>query len=127
MFTEVGFVFVTAVLSALFFLGILEFEKRDIGISLIIYCVYFIFVCMWFEELHIKKDRFLIKCFYYEKNIKFEEIKFVVFKSNSIKLYSENNLPIHVFLNDGSKRYYEVLKKIKEQEIPEKTIKFRLF
>lgn len=61
-----GFVVVTAVISGLFFTEILEFTKRDIGITLIAYCIYAIVVCCWYDELHILEEKLVNKCFYYE-------------------------------------------------------------
>jgi presenilin-like A22 family membrane protease len=98
--TEMWFIFVTAVISALFFTDVLQLDKRHIGIIIIIYCVYGIIVSSWFEEWHIQEDFFLTKCFYYDKKIEFREINYILYKKSSICLCDQNNNVLHTLSND---------------------------
>jgi hypothetical protein len=118
LLTEMGFIFVTAVISALFFTDVLQLDKRTIGILIIIYSVYGIVVSSWFEEWHIREDSFLAKCFYYEKKIDFREIQYILYKRSSICLYDQNNNAIHTLLNDGSEKYQATIDILRNSNIP---------
>jgi hypothetical protein len=125
--TEMGFIFVTAVISALFFTEVLQLENRHIGIIIIIYCVYGIIVSSWFEEWHIQDDFFLTKCFYYEKKIEFHEIKYILYKKSSICLCDQNNNVLHMLSNDESEKYHATINKLRTSNIPFKTNKMNIF
>jgi hypothetical protein len=125
--TEMGLIFVTAVISALLFTDVLQFDKRTIGMVLIVYCVYGIIVSTWFDEWHIQEDFFLSKCFYYEKKIGFHEIQYILYKKSSIHFYDHNNNVIHMLLNDGSEKYHATIAKLRKSNIPFKTIKTSSF
>lgn len=125
--SEMGFIFVTAFVTALFFMDIFQLEKRDIGITLMIYCIYGIVVCLWFDEFHIQEDSFLTKCFYYEKKIKLNEIHYALYHRFSLKLYDQQNNIIHTLFNDGSEKYQATLNKLQENKIPFKTRKSNIF
>jgi hypothetical protein len=121
--TELGFIFVTALISALLFTDVLQWDKRDIGIMIIMYCVYGVIVSAWFEEWHIEEDFFLAKCFYYEKKIDFHEIKYIFCKKTSIHFYDQNNNVIHTLVKDGSAKYHATIVKLRKSGIPFKTVK----
>jgi hypothetical protein len=125
--TEMGFIFVTAFISALFFTEVLQLEKRHFGIVIIIYCVYGIIVSGWFEEWHIQEGFFLTKCFYYEKKIEFQEINYILYKKSSICLCDQNKNVIHTLWNDGSEKYHATVSKLRNSNIPFKTNKESIF
>jgi hypothetical protein len=122
-----GFIFVTAVISALFFTDVLQWEKRHIGIVIIIYSIYGMIVTSWFEEWHIQEDSFLAKCFYYEKKIDFSEIQYILYKKSSICLCDQNNNALHTLSNDGSEKFHATVNKLRTSNIPFKAIKKRIF
>jgi hypothetical protein len=120
--TEMSFIFITAVISALLFTDILPFDKKTIGITIITYCIFGMLVSSWFEEWHIREDSFLVKCFYYEKKIEFKEIQYILYKKSSICLYNQNNIVIHTLINDGSEKYHATMSQLRKSNIPFKTI-----
>jgi hypothetical protein len=125
--TEMGFIFVTAAISALCFTDVLQWEKRHIGIIIIIYCIFGMIVSSWFEEWHIHEDFFFTKCFYYEKKIEIHEINYILYKQSSICLYNENNNVIHTLWNDESEKYHATIRKLRKSNIPFKTTKMSIF